>query len=323
MPIIEKSSYKGPSRWLFNGHLETILPSLFRKIDGVNYKSIEISTRDQDTLTLDTLINKKNTKALVITHGMEGDSERHYVKGLAKYYFERGFDIIAWNCRTCGKSQNKTHKLYHHADILDLGDTIEYVTNNLGYKNICIIGFSMGGSMTLNYLGKSKSKNLKYIKSAVAVSVPCDLYGCVKELHRKRNSVYKNRFISKLNKKIKAKSEEYPEIFSRLNIEEFNDFENLDKSITAPLYGFKNEQDYYKEASSKYSIPNIKTPTLIINAKNDPMLSESCYPYELAKNHPYVYLECPKRGGHTGFTKANQEFTWAEKRSYEFTSKYH
>ena len=322
MPIIENSSYKGPSKWLFNGHLETILPSLFRKIKGVAYDSIKINTSDGDELTLDCL-RKNNSKVVILTHGLEGDSERHYITGLAKYYHQRGFDVIAWNCRTCGKSQNITYKLYHHADIYDLEEVVNFVVGKLNYKQISLVGFSMGGNITLNYLGKSKSVNLQYIKSSVAVSVPCDLYGCVKELKKSQNSVYTRRFLKKLNEKLFTKASQFPNEFSAFTIKNYKSFEDLDRNVTAPLYGFKDEQDYYKQASSKFSIPYIKKPTLIINAENDPMLSESCYPKEIVKNHPKVYLECPTRGGHTGFTLSNSEFSWVEIRSFEFISKYY
>ncbi|WP_373398396.1 hypothetical protein V8V91_01165 [Algoriphagus halophilus] len=47
MPIVP-STYPGPPSFLFNGHLETIVPSLYRKVNQVNFERERIDTPDGD-----------------------------------------------------------------------------------------------------------------------------------------------------------------------------------------------------------------------------------------------------------------------------------
>lgn len=78
--------------------------------------------------------------------------------------------------------------------------------------------------------------------------------------------------------------------------------------------------DFYTKASSGSYLEAIQTPTLIVNALNDPFLPEACYPTDLAKEHPHLFLETPKRGGHVGFSLAGTGDNWMERRAFEFTN---
>jgi hypothetical protein len=95
----------------------------------------------------------------------------------------------------------------------------------------------------------------------------------------------------------------------------------FDDVITGPLHGFKDAEDYYEKNSSLYFLEKIRIPVLIVNAQNDPFLSEECIPYRLAERLDFVYLEAPKEGGHCGFYPKNyQGFTWSEERAAEWFS---
>ena len=93
----------------------------------------------------------------------------------------------------------------------------------------------------------------------------------------------------------------------------------FDDRYTAPLHGYQNAIDYYQQCSALYFLDAITLPTLIVNALDDPFLSESCYPVDQLKNHPSVNLETPKQGGHCGFTLFNQNGVyWSELRALDF-----
>ena len=199
MPLIKKSSYQKPF-YLFNGHWETIIPSAFRTIKDVTYQRERLELADGDFLDLDWL-RDQSQKLVVISHGLEGSSERHYSKGMAKYFSQRGWDAVAWNCRGCSGEINRLPRFYHHGATEDIAAVIQHAINLKKYSTIALVGFSMGGSMTLKYLGENSKKLHPSIKGGVALSVPCDLGASARELDRPNQLFYRNRFLKKLEKK--------------------------------------------------------------------------------------------------------------------------
>ena len=105
MPIINHSSYQRP-KFLFNRHLETILPSLIRSVRSMpECERIRISTDDNDFLDLD-WYKHKSDRLLILSHGLEGDSQRMYIKGMVKRFHLAGWNVIAWNYRGCSGEMN-------------------------------------------------------------------------------------------------------------------------------------------------------------------------------------------------------------------------
>ncbi|PZX46410.1 YheT family hydrolase [Algoriphagus chordae] len=316
MAII-KSTYQGPPAYLFNGHLETIIPSLFRKVSDVNYSREKIDTPDGDFLNLD-WSKVGSEKLLIISHGLEGDSERHYVKGLVKLFNSSKIDVLVWNNRSCGGEINLRPMLYHHGASYDLDTTITHVLNSCMYKEIFLTGISMGGAQTLKYLGEKGADLPSEIKRAAVYSTPCNLLSSAATLKFRSNAFYKNRFLGKLKAKIRAKAIQFPDLIDLDLLEKVTDFDSFDTLFTAKLHGFKDAEDFYKSVSADNWMPDIAIPTLVINALNDPLLGPDCYPVELATSKRELTLEMPKRGGHTGFVFSGNEFTWAEYRLQEF-----
>ncbi len=298
---------------MFNGHLETIVPSLTRKVQGIMYHREKINTPDGDFLNLD-WSSVGGGKLLIISHGLEGDSRRHYVMGLAKLFNQHGIDVLAWNNRTCGGEMNLRPILYHHGASYDLKAVIAHALASKPYEEIFLVGISMGGAQTLKYLGEEGIDLPAQIKKAAVYSTPCNLPSSAATLKLRRNVFYKNRFLGKLKKKIEAKALQFPELIDVELLRKVDDFDSFDTNFTAKIHGFKNADDFYHSVSADNWMPNIPIPTLIVNALNDPLLGPECYPIKLAESKSEIILEMPKRGGHTGFSVAGQEFTWSEYR---------
>ncbi|MDP4679891.1 MAG: alpha/beta fold hydrolase, partial [Cyclobacteriaceae bacterium] len=196
MPVIEQSSYKKPAI-LFTRHLETIVPGLFRKIETpFPYQRERITTPDNDFLDLD-WIRRDNDKLIVISHGLEGDSTRPYIKGMVNAFSNANWDTLAWNLRGCSGELNHTHRFYHSGATDDLETVVKHAVAK-GYKTIVLTGFSLGGNVTLKYLGESATQKFEEIKGAVVFSVPLDLAGCSKEIDLPHNILYSRRFLRTL-----------------------------------------------------------------------------------------------------------------------------
>ncbi len=304
-----------PPDILFNRHLETIYPALFRKVDFNEYKRERIITQDSDFLDLD-WVNSGSNKLVIISHGLEGNSTRGYMLGMAKAFASKGFDVLAWNYRGCSDEINKQLRFYHSGATDDLGEIISHAIAKKKYSAICLIGFSLGGNLTLKYLGEGSVNPI--IKKAVAFSVPMHLHSSCIQLSKPSNFLYSKRFLKSLKAKVRAKAN----FFSSLDISKLESVKSLiqfDDLYTAPLHGFKNAIDYYTQSSSLQFLKAITIPTLIVNAANDPFLSDECYPVDLLKSHTFVELEIPERGGHVGFARFNRNGVyWSEQRALDF-----
>lgn len=303
-----------PPALLFNAHLETIYPSLFRKVAIHPYERERITTPDDDFLDIDWLKQGSN-KVVIISHGLEGNTSRSYIKGMANACFQNGFDVLTWNYRGCSGEVNKALRFYHSGATDDLATVVDHTLAN-GYLEISLVGFSLGGNLTLKYLGEERER--PSIKKAVAFSVPLNLHTSCQKISQPSNWIYSDRFLRSLRKKVIEKSKQYPTINTKA-LDTIKTLQEFDDYFTGPLHGFKNAIDYYEQCSSIRFVKNISVPTLIVNALNDPFLSPDCYPHELLKDHSHVTFESPKHGGHVGFAQFNKNgLYWSEQRAIEF-----
>lgn len=309
--------YSAPTL-LFNKHLETIVPSLMRKVDGINYTRERINTTDGDFLDLDWL-NTGSKRLVILSHGLEGNSERAYIKGMAKAFSKQHFDVLAWNYRGCSGEMNRKIRFYHSGATDDLNHVVHHAISK-GYEEIFLIGFSLGGNLTLKYLGEQSDKLPDTIRAAVAFSVPLNLHTSCIKISEPSNWIYSQRFLKSLKAKVEEKSRLIPELDAS-GLSKINNLTEFDDRYTAPIHGYTNAIDYYMQCSSIRFIDFIKRPTLIVNALNDPFLSADCYPTHLNK-HDFVKTEYPSRGGHVGFALFNQNGVyWSEQRALHFISK--
>lgn len=304
-----------------NGHLQTIIPSLFRKIP-VHYRRERLELPDGDFLDVD-WAQKGSNKLVIITHGLEGDSTRHYVTGMAKMANDTGLDALGWNCRSCSGEINRLPRFYHHGDAEDLRFVIEYAANIGVYEEIYLVGFSMGGSLTLRYLGEKPNDVNPLVRKALAASVPLDLPSSVRELAKKGKQFYMKRFIKKLRKKIEEKERMFPQhpILTAKNYDTVRNFEDFDSRYTAPLHGYADCHDFYAKASVKPLLKHIQIPALVVQAANDPFLTPECLELGEAAQNSFVQLLVTKNGGHVGFAQKNKLHTWVEEAALAFFQK--
>ena len=315
MPLIS-SAYNPP--FLFkNGHFSTFFSGLIRKVDGVIQKRERISLPDGDFLDLDWSYSQKPTnKVMILLHGLEGNAQRPYITGSAKQSSLNDFDACAVNFRGCSGETNKLYRSYHSGATEDLDAIVQHILNSKKYDEIYIKGFSLGGNLSLKYIGESPNIPQE-IKAVVAVSVPCDLHSSLIQLLQPKNYLYAKRFKDHLKAKMREKQLLFPSQISDADINNVKTLKDFDDIYTSKAHGFKDAMDYYKQCSSLQFLPNITIPALIINAANDSFLGPECYPYKEADANKSLYLEVPNSGGHVGFY-GKQNITYTEKRVIKF-----
>ncbi|MEQ9404670.1 MAG: alpha/beta fold hydrolase [Cyclobacteriaceae bacterium] len=308
MPL-RKSTYKKRPGHLFNSHFETIIPSLFYQVKGVFYERERLELDDGDFLDIDWLKNG-NKRLLVLSHGLEGNSTRHYIQRPAKFFSQKGWDILAWNNRSCSGEMNRLPRFYHHGATEDIARVIDEGLGH-GYDEVVLMGYSMGGGMQQKYLGERDTDSR--IKGAISFSVPCNVKDSAEQLRIGINRIYEKKFIRRLTGKILEKSRIMEMDIDIEGIERVKTFRQFDEKFTLKLFpGFRDTDDFYSKITSDQYLDKITVPLLIVNAKNDPMLGEKCYPIELARKSQLIHLEMPDKGGHVGFTKPGDEYSYME-----------
>jgi predicted alpha/beta-fold hydrolase len=316
MPLLD-STYRAPGL-LNNGHLLTIYPTLLRRVDDPYTERESIATPDGDVLTID-YSRSGSHRVVVLTHGLEGDSGRQYMTGMAQAFRRRGWDVAAWNCRGCGGEMNRLPRFYHSGATEDLRAVVRHLLEQRGYASLALVGFSLGGNMTLKYLGEEGEEIDERISGAVAFSVPCDLEASADRLALPVNRIYMHRFLRSLRDKIERKREKMPEALPNVDFRTIRTFHDFDEHYTAPLHGFLGARDYWNRCSSRQFVERISVPTLLVNALDDPFLSPECMPVEEAARSPWLSLERPRSGGHVGFVRFDRmgEY-WSDARAVAF-----
>jgi hypothetical protein len=318
MPIIDSSSWPGAPFWQFNGHLQTVVPGIGRRVKDIFYERERIQTPDGDFLDLDWMLNGHD-RLVILTHGLEGDSNRHYIRGTAKIFAGRGWDVLAWNCRSCSGEMNRAFRMYHHGDTEDISAIVNHTAATGRYRNITMVGYSMGANMTMKYLGVYGDQVPEQVRGAAVFSAPCDLESGAEVLDRWDNTLYRKRFLWALSEKVKLKDLQFPGRLQPHKLKDVKRWRDFDEWFSAPICGYRDAADFYQNASAKYFLAGIRRPTLLVNALNDPILTPACMPIEIAREHPYFYLELTTGGGHCGFiTRGRDPHTWAERRAVEF-----
>ena len=294
---------------LCHPHLETIYPSLLRRVPPPPYRRERIDTPDDDFLDLDWL-QTGHEKLVIISHGLEGDSSRAYVTGMARACNSSGWDVLAWNFRGCGGEINRRPRLTHNGATGALDTVIRHAIASGHYRQVALVGFSMGGNLSLVYLGREAEMVPQEVVGTITFSVPCDLAGASQRLAAPGNAIYMRRFLRLMGHKVHLQARRYPQEFPTDGYENLRTFADFDNRYTAPLHGFRNAEDYWAQCSSHSYLDRVRIPTWIINARNDPFLSPACFP---ASDNPNVTLLVPRHGGHCGFSSFDHEGAyWSE-----------
>jgi predicted alpha/beta-fold hydrolase len=316
MPLIPESTYRAPT-WLPGGHLQTVHPVLFRRVKVVTNRRERLELEDGDFLDLE-WAGGRSGRLAIISHGLESYSGATYVQGMARALVKRGWDVLAWSFRGCSDEPNRLASFYHSGKTEDLDAIIRHAIQARPAEKIALIGFSLGGNLTLKYVGERGGEIHPKVSRAVAFSVPCELACSSAKLAEWQNRIYMERFMKSLRAKVKEKHRHFPGELDIAGIDAMRTFGEFDDRFTAPLHGFTDAEDYWKGSSSRQFLPGIKIPTLLVTAENDPILGPACYPYAEAEDSPAFFLETPSDGGHVGFGVGDEY--WSEKRAAEFLS---
>jgi uncharacterized protein len=305
-----------------NRHLLTIAGNFWpRKIDEVKFPAIRREYQIDPKITVVALEHQPLTAPrgqVVLLHGLEGSADAGYVVSFSQEALKRGFGVHRLNMRTCGGTEELCETMYHSG----LTSDTHYVLREIQGRSvgpIFLVGFSLGGNVALKLAGELGETSL--LAGVVVISTPIDLAASVREIDQLSNILYARRFLNRLRDRVRRKAWLSPELYSEEGLDNVKTIWEFDDRFTAPLFGFGTAANYYATQSSIHFLSQIRVPTLVITAKDDPLVPFDVYKSPVFKTNRALTLVVTERGGHLGFLSQRKPRFWLDGVALEWIQK--
>jgi uncharacterized protein len=248
---------------------------------------------------------------LILVHGLEGSSESGYARSMAAAALAAGFRTHRYNMRGCGGSPWHPRGNYHSGQT---GDLLTVVTQRKKISGLPIFvsGYSLGGNIVLKLAGELGERGPELFQSICAVSTPIDLAASVADTERISNIIYRRRFVNRLKLRVKRRNRMSPDLFPLDHLQKVKTIHDFDDLYTARIFGFGSADNYYRTQSSNQFLTGIRVPTLVIQAKNDPMVPFRIYDHPAFRENPHLRLLAVDHGGHLGFLARGKSRFWLD-----------
>jgi predicted alpha/beta-fold hydrolase len=293
--------YRAP-RWLVGGNAQTIWPALFsRRFHGPvpEFRRERWTTPDRDFIDVDWQGEDPRQPLLVLFHGLEGSSRSGYAKAFACLARDQGWSYAVPHFRGCSGELNLAPRAYHSGDYEEVEWILQRISERRGGP-VLAVGISLGGNM-LRWAEESGASAAKKALAVAAVCSPVDMAAGGHAIGRGfARLTYTRMFLGTMKPKALAKLRQHPGLFDERRLMAARDLYEFDNVFTAPLHGFRDTDDYWKRASAKPRLAEIRIPALVLNALNDPFVPGESLPRQ-SEVGSHVTLWQPRHGGHVGF----------------------
>ncbi|SFV64014.1 Hydrolase, alpha/beta fold family functionally coupled to Phosphoribulokinase [hydrothermal vent metagenome] len=313
-----------PAFGLGSGHAQTLYPALCRRevAPQIDRERFELDDGDFVDCFWHKRDDIESSRGIVVLfHGLEGSFDSPYIQGMMRRLGEDGYSSVLMHFRGCSGEDNRLHYSYHSGKTDDAKAWIEELMGRYPNSPIHTIGYSLGGNMMLKLLGEYSDTSP--IKSAISISAPLRLDICADRIDRGFSKIYQKHLMRSLTKSLVSKYERHDmesyigiDADSVKTIETFWEFDDI---YTARVNGFSSAQEYYSASSAIGYLKDIKIPTLIIQALDDPFMTPEILPKkeEISSS---IELEVYPHGGHVGFVSGTiyRPIYWLEGRISRF-----
>lgn len=308
MPLIQ-SSYTPPP-FLKGGHIQTIAAKFYATQPVDFYRELRLDSTGQTLVAYDFIARQSEYPMTVMFHGLEGSSKSHYAQAFARLAKQKNLPFVVAHFRSCGGVENTAPIFYHSGDSAEIGFVLNKIYQDTGKKPFAV-GISLGGNALAKYLGEMGENAA--CQAAAVVSAPLDLIIATQAFALPfARTVYTPYFLKTLIPKAR-KIMPHADWLHCYSLKDFDD------RFTAPLHGFDNAMDYYRQSSAKPFLASIAVPTLVINAQNDPFMPANALP-RADEVSEQVFLMYPDEGGHVGFmeNRRQDKLSWLPECVFDF-----
>lgn len=296
-------------------HTQTILGSClnFHRHPVSETRLVELPDGDKVALEISTPSDWKGTNPTVLmVHGLCGSHRSTYLIRMTHKLMAKGWRVVRYNMRGCGTGKGHAREIYHSGRSDDLYEAIKSIKEEEPESDITLIGFSLGGNVSLKLAGELSIHAPKLLKQIIAVSPPTHLHSSVKRLDTEVNKFYQRYFLKHLKEDMFDRHKRFPEI-KMPDLPKTMSFYEFDELYIAPQSGFKSAIDYYTKCSSFPLIPHITIPCKILFAKDDPIVDSTSLDDTLLPGNVKVFVT--DHGGHMGFLgspRSDGGFHWMD-----------
>ncbi|MEJ7604822.1 MAG: alpha/beta fold hydrolase [Bryobacteraceae bacterium] len=298
---------------LRNAHLLTIFGNFARRrLDVVRFPVEEKLYRTEPDVQV--MVHSQHPAGqakgeILMIHGLEGSSAAGYMISMCQLALESGYAVHRTNLRSCGGTEALCRTMYHAGLTSDTLQLIRQIRTDLP---VYVIGYSLGGNVTLKLAGELGEGAAGVIDGVCAVST-IDLAASVRKMSRRGNFIYQWRFLSRLKQRIRKRARSMPGVYDLEALEKVTSVYEFDDKITAPFFGFETADNYYATQSSNQFLHRIRVPTLIIQAIDDPLIPFEIFDHPGLSNNANIRLLAVDHGGHLGFLAAQEPRFWVDR----------
>ena len=303
-----KGIYK-PVSWLVGGDIHTIYGMRYRPKSKLlkTCRRELFQFEDRGTSALDWFEPKDanpETPIVVIIHTLGGGTREPCVNNFAEECVKNQWRAVVFNQRGLSGAPITSGRFFNAMQYDDIQAIISHIHMEFNPKKVFMAGYSLGAMQLISFIANEGT-----IDGAATVSHILDGNVSNQKLETPFNyKVYQQFLMKKLTHAFKKNK--YVNCPEAANAKHLCDF---DTYFTCKTLNIPNYVEYYKKISIYPAIPNLKVPTLILNAKNDPFTSPSALPIEEVKKSDNAILVVTNDGGHVSFLTGNGHKSFADK----------
>lgn len=320
VPALKKKYY--PTPWLFNTHLQLISLGLIKGFaKPLIYDQSDVLTMEDgghvsvDWLGLDL---PEDTPTMIVLHTISGDpqSMREFVRYIHK--------IMGWRVALCvrrghGDMALQTPSFNTMGNTSDLKAQVAHIQSKFPKSDLYATGISAGSGVLAHYLGLVGDDTP--IKAAVAY---CPAYD-MRNAFERAMPFYSKMMTKKLHRLfIEPNAHVFAHLASFENLKNTKDMHEFHQHLYE-LAGNSSTEEYMLKSNPSEVFDHIKVPTLILNAKDDPV----CHVDNVYENLPRmqrmknVILAVTDRGSHCAYFEGLTAKPWANRMIAQYFSSVH
>jgi predicted alpha/beta-fold hydrolase len=310
-----------PLPFLTNPHVQTLLGHVLNgRLPSLRARRRLLALPDGDRLVLHDSTPpawQPGQPVALLVHGLCGSHRSGTVVRVAALLLRQGMRVVRLDLRGAGLGLGLARKTYTGACSQDVRAAAEEVGRWCPRSPLYLAGFSLGGNLVLKAAGEAAAEPLANLAGVAAVAPPIDMERCADLLATRRNRLYERYFVRNLVRFVAWQQGHYPDS-PRTQFPRRTTLRQFDDLYTAPLWGFRDAADYYRQASSLPLVSRIEVPALLLTARDDPFIAVQ--PFEELPAAAHREVEIAENGGHLGFLgwDGSGGIRWAEHRVAEW-----